>query len=844
MLTGLALMLASPTTPWQGPAFLDRFDQVTLWVPQAAKPEELNGQVQVMVDGRTVQIAEIIGREPARPSTDPDFVVIPGSLQQALGANPWDPAGTSTRMRKVGEGIFELAVKLPAGRYEYKVARGGSWNENYGVDFAPNGANVVLIVPSAQLVGFRVDFNQRRLRDSINHPTEVPTPTAPTPPYTPSDDKYAGRFQSFSVRLAAPLQARDISRTLRIQVGQQPMRPIIAREVLNDPQFFYRGFLGAQWTPRHTTFTAWSPVSREADLDLFDKATGERRARIPMQRGPNGTWTARVNGNLDGTYYQYRFHSYGRVRTAADIYGRAASADSSRSMVINLARTNPPGWPLPRLFVGQSHADAVLYELHVRDFTIHPSSGVKPEWRGKYLGFTQTGTTVPGTNQPTGLDYLKRLGVTHVHILPIQDFNPAHSEMYNWGYETTLFDVPEEQYALNRNDAAGRIRETKQMVQALQRAGIGVILDVVYNHTVPSQGELSAFWETVPYFWFRTNDRGDVLNESGVGNALNDDNAMARDYVVRSLDFWTREYRIDGYRFDLVGMFTRESNIAFVNAIRRANPHAVIYGEPWTGGGPIRFGKGAQRSTGMAVFNDRFRGAFRGELDGAGPGFGMGGNPDRGALWNSMSGHIDDFTDSPLETVNYVSSHDNLTFWDKVALSMPQGTPAQRAAAVRFGHAAVMLAQGMPFIEGGIEIGRTKNGNPNSYNAGDEANQYRWDLAPAHAQTFEYLRGLIALRRAHVAFRQRTSDAVRRVMKPIEGTPDGVYAFRLDGRAAGDTAAELVVILNGSMQGREMDLPAGRWNLIADGTRAGTAVIGTWSGRVNLEPQTAYVLRR
>jgi len=216
-------------------------------------------------------------------------------------------------------------------------------------------------------------------------------------------------------------------------------------------------------------------------------------------------------------------------------------------MVVDLSQSNPPGWPAPRPFKGRKPTDAVLYEIHVRDLTSHPNSGVPTELRGRYLGIVEKGMLVPGTDFATGFDYLKDLGVTHVQLMPMQNFNPAHSGGYNWGYETTLFNVPEEQYAVQRDIPLSTLRETKRLFMDLQRAGMSVVMDVVYNHTVPSEGEWSAFWQTVPYYYFRNNDRGDNLNESGVGNAVHDERPMVRKYIRESLVFWLKEYRVDGF---------------------------------------------------------------------------------------------------------------------------------------------------------------------------------------------------------------------------------------------------------------------------------------------------------
>ncbi|NMC82277.1 MAG: hypothetical protein GYA63_05420, partial [Armatimonadetes bacterium] len=413
-------------------------------------------------------------------------------------------------------------------------------------------------MPSDRVVRFVVDFGRGFIGDSVNNPNEVTAPSAAPP--KPKPASFTGLYQSFRVKLAERLQPFDVCRPIQVRAGSGPWRTVYAREVLSDPVFFYaKDDLGSRWTKERTAFKVWSPVSSKAEVLLYKTTKSPVWKTIPMKRNAQGVWYAVVPGDLHGVFYNYRFESYGETRYAADINGYAASADAQRTMVVDLTQSNPPGWPAPRPFKGRRPTDAVIYEIHVRDLTSHPNSGVSTELRGRYAGLVQKGTRVPGTSFATGFDYLKDLGVTHIQLMPIQNFNPAHSGGYNWGYETTLFNVPEEQYAVRRNVPLETLRETKRTFMDFQRAGMGVVMDVVYNHTVPSEGEWSAFWQTVPYYYFRNNDRGDNLNESGVGNAVHDERPMVRKYIRESLVYWLKEYRVAGYRFDLLGMFTPDT---------------------------------------------------------------------------------------------------------------------------------------------------------------------------------------------------------------------------------------------------------------------------------------------
>ena len=732
----------------------------------------------------------------------PGQVVLPGTIQKALGGTEWNPNGQETLMQEVKPGVFELVCFLPAGTYEYKIARNGSWAENWGANFEPGGQNLRLSVSEGgKIVRIVVDFNAKTVKNSLTH-SDVIAPDK-VPVVAPRKE---GLSRSFTLRLLKPVGMNDMSKPMAVFWQGRFRGAIIARDVLNAPEFYYeKDDLGSRWTKQYTTFKAWSPVSEWVDL-IFPPEEGGRGRVVPMKRGSHGVWYVTVAGDLHGQKYQYHLSSYGVARQAADIYCFAATADSEWSVVVDLGRTNPVSWPPKQTFLGKKPTDAVIYEAHIRDLTIHPSSGVREDWRGKYLGVAERGTRVPGTRMKTGLDYLQDLGITHLHLLPFQNYNPSNSEVYNWGYETTLFNVPEEQYSTNRLDPITTIRECKEMIAGVQAAGIGVVMDVVYNHSVPSEGAGSAFWQTVPNYYFRTNDKGEVLNESGVGNALNDERPMVRKFIRDSIVFWTREYGVAGFRFDLIGMFTKESIADWASAVRLVNPWALIYGEPWTGGGPTRFGKGDQKGTGVAVFNDFFRGAVRGGTDDASPGFAMGNvaSAKDVLLGLAGSGRISDqmvgFADHPTETINYVSAHDNLSLRDKIARAVPDADKATIDKMVNLAHALVMLSEGIPFIEGGAEMGRTKGGNHNSYNAGDEVNAFRWDLAPQFEDTHKRLKELISIRKSHPELRLATGDDVRGQFKPLAGLPEGVVGF---------SVGDITVMFNGNRQARPVKLSSG-----------------------------------
>ncbi len=812
------------------PAFLDDFDLVRFWSDTPYTLAEIQAliktkKIRVVADREALEVkaVELGGPMEEIADKDPNSVTLVGTFQGIFGGTEWTPGDPNARMEEVSPGVFEITGKVPSGSHRYKITKGTSWDKNWGLGFKEGGADIPLNInaPGGAIVRFRIDFNRGVILDSVNQPKEVSAPATVPPKKASSQEK--GKVRGFALRLASPLRPTDVATAVTLAWEGQPTRTVFAREVLSHPAFSYSGDdLGARFTPTQTSFKVWSPVSTQVTLILKRSPSSSREDRAPMRRESNGVWSLTVPGNLNGARYRFQFESYGKKRTAADVYSFASTntknAAEMESVVIDLGTTNPSGWRSAANPKHNGTTDAVLYEIHVRDFTASNDSGVDANKRGKYLGLAQPSAKRPDGG-PAGLDYLKWLGVTDIHLLPIQNYNPSNSRTYNWGYETTLFNHPEEQYSTQPDNPTETIRETKTAVEALHGAGLRVVLDVVYNHTVPGYGRDSAFWETVPYYYFRTNLRGDVLNESGVGNALHDDRPMVRKYVIDSLQFWVNEYNVDGFRFDLLGMFTRETCTEIAKALRAKRPDLVLYGEPWTGGGPTRFGKGQQRGTGFAVFNDNFRSAYRGELDGKGPGFAMGsadvygvkrgivGSIEYGA--DGSGSNLSDFALNPTETVNYVSAHDNLTWLDKVSLSLPEADEEMKKSAIRLSAAGVLLSQGIPFLEGGYELGRTKGGNHNSYNAGDEVNQFDWTRATKFQDVAAYVKGLIAIRKAHPVFRLTSAEQVRKVVRfiPDAALPKGVVAYRLNGSLVGDSWSDVLVILNGNLTATSVQIP-------------------------------------
>ncbi len=835
------------------PAFLDGPNKVRFQLAKPALPAELEGKLAFSLDGAPIKISSVrgAGKPWADPAASSGMISLPGTFAKALGGKEWAPDDKTTLMYEVGPDLYEFVAKLPKGRYEYKVAQGGNWNNNWGAEGKSGGDNIVLSVPANDsIVKFTFNLKDKIILDSINNAGKLGAPASvpPRPAIVEKAPEGPLSYLQFEAILGAEMGRDDIAKPMKLLAPGQEYA-VFAREVLNGNHYYYGGGdLGSRWSKEGTSFKVWSPVSSLVELLLFSAEAGEAERVLPMSKGEAGVWSARVEGDLAGKFYQYRFANYGKLRTAADIFCFSASQDGKRSQVVNLAATNPAGWEEQPMPAQAKTTDAIIYEIHTRDFTVSPASGLPEKLRGTYLGLAQRGSLAAKTKKPSGLDYLVGLGVTDIHLLPIQMFNPANRNAYNWGYETTLFNAPDSRYSSNKADPTQSIRDVKAMVQGVHQAGIRLIMDVVYNHSVPAKGDDSAFDVAVPYYYFRTDDSGKYLNESGVGNALHDERPMVRGYIRESLVYWLKEYKVDGYRFDLVGMFTPETVADLTKAVRAVRPDALLYGEPWTGGGPTRFGKGDQAGMSFAVFNDNYRNALRGNLDGVLPGYVMGNTEETYALRRGLAGSITysdemkDFAQEPDETINYISAHDNMALWDKVAKTMPEASAAVKAKVVKLAGAMVLLAQGIPFLEGGVEMGRTKQGNPNSYSAGDAINQFEWEKLSKHQGVSDYYAGLIALRRAHPAFRLHSAKEIRESMNFVEDLPAGLIAYRLNGAAAGDSWKKILVVFNGNPKASSILLPEGSWNLALNGDKAGTKALKTkLKGKQKIEAFSAFV---
>ena len=626
---------------------------------------------------------------------------------------------------------------------------------------------------------------------------------------------------------------------------------------------YYTGPLGPDYAPGGTCLRLWAPTAEAVTVTLYHKGDGGAvLGTEPLVRGAHGVWSIWLPGEQHGRYYTFAVTVNGITRETGDPYARAAGVNGVRSMIVDLARTAPSGWERD-VRPSISPAQRAVWEVSVRDFSQDAASGVRPAWRGKYMAFTQQGTTLHGDGiHPTCLNYLKRLGVKYVQLMPIFDFGSVDEakpllRQYNWGYDPTNFNVPEGSYSTDPTRGEVRIRECREMIAALHAAGIGVVMDVVYNHTYRTENPLN---NTVPYYFFRQNADGSFSNGSGCGNEFASERPMARRYLIDSILYWAKEYHIDGFRFDLMGLYDAES----INAVRAAldalpgGRDILLYGEPWQGGASQLHRYEANKAN-LAMLNERVgifcddtRDAIKGGcFDAREPGY-VEGKP--GSFWD-IGAAVAAWCRSdrlpphaPSQIVSYVSAHDNFTLWDKllcVRYEKPEFTARDTVALAqnRLAAGIYLTSFGLPFMQAGEEFARTKKGVGNSYRSSPALNRLDWNRAEQYHALVDYYRGLLALR-----------AAFPRLGSTDRHAPEALQFFALEQPLVGwtlpavwgDGAAwsALCVFYNPTETTCTVSLPAGQWKLLSDGTSSslwrGPSRIFT--GNAPLAPYSATIL--
>lgn len=602
---------------------------------------------------------------------------------------------------------------------------------------------------------------------------------------------------------------------------------------------YYGSDLELVYTPEQSVFTLWAPSADRVRLNLYASGEGgDPEEQVEMEKAGYGTWRIHIDRDLKGSFYTFQIEKNGKwLNETPGIWAKAVGINGNRAAVIDWNETNPEGWESDRSPELKMYSDIILYELHHRDFSIAPDSGI--ENKGKFLALTETGTKTP-EGEATGLDHLKELGVTHIHILPSFDFatvdeTKLDENRYNWGYDPKNYNVPDGSYSTDPANPVVRIREFKEMVKSLHQNGFRIVLDVVYNHTAST--DHSNFDLTVPGYFYRQNADGSYSNASGCGNETASEREMVRHYIIESVKFWAREYHIDGFRFDLMGIHDIETMNRLRSELLEIDPTIFVYGEGWVAAdSPLPFEQRAVKENvgqmeGIGVFNDEFRDGLKGSsFDEQEPGYASGNinghfEPVKyGIVGGTDHPQVDyggllycnaPYAGAPSQMINFVSCHDGYTLVDKLKLSVQGDHAADELIPIdKLVHTVLLTAQGIPFIRSGEEIMQDKQGEPNSYKSPDSINRIDWSLKAKNREVFDFIRGLIALRKAHPAFRIPTVEGLQQWLRFMDTGDSGVIAYTLGEYANNDEWKEILVAYNGNRHEVEIGIPEGEWNVV------------------------------
>lgn len=670
---------------------------------------------------------------------------------------------------------------------------------------------------------------------------------------------------SVAKNVATLASALDLSKQYTVTVSDLDPAGIVPLTYFSSDEFenkyAYSGKLGVELSSDSTTFRLWAPTASKVVLNVYDGGVGGEANKTDMTKGEKGVWSHTANSNLSGKYYTYTVSTSAGVNEAVDPYAVSAGLNGKRGMILDLSTTDPDGWSDTPLNIAgyENYTDAEIWEVHVRDFSNKISSS---QYKGKYLAFTERGLT-NSAGVPVGVDYLVNLGITHVHLQPTFDFasvdeakntdSDPSNDTFNWGYDPQNYNVPEGSYATDASDGAVRVREFKQMVQGLHSAGIGVILDMVYNHTYSAESNLNAI---VPYYYYRYSASGTLSNGSGCGNETASERAMMRKFMVDSVTYWQKEYNVDGFRFDLMGLHDVETMNEIKDEVHKINAKAIIYGEGWTGGTTtdsytgailknIKEVNDANGKNGVSLFNDILRDAIKGSVfDIEDTGFATGANAlTTGSVLFGVNGGVYDgklgttnkngwWTYNASNIVNYCSAHDNNTLWDRICsvYGTAEGSLNARLSRNRLSGAIVQASLGIPFMLAGEEMLRAKinedgSYNENSYNSSDKVNNIDWEKLTQDSSEYNmmnYYKGLIAFRKAHAALRQVDVKSGERVAVQLVNKNKAFVMYTVTDLVGGE---QLLVVLNGEENAVARELPEGNWNMYVNGTQAGTTVL-------------------
>lgn len=683
--------------------------------------------------------------------------------------------------------------------------------------------------------------------------------------------KNPGVEQSASLILKEPV---DFSNTYTLYMKNHEKAEVSVSDAFSTEEFeeafTYTGDdLGASYTKKATTFRVWAPTASKVKVNFYKKGSGRNLLTSEkMEKDVKGTWVYTASGDKKNLYYTYSVTVDGNTQEAVDPYAHATGINGKRGMVIDLDATDPEGFAQDTKPEYKAMTDASIYELHIRDFSVDEESGMKH--KGKYLALTETGTKNQAGDS-TGLDYLKKLGITHLHLLPVYDFasvDETKEDEYNWGYDPLNYNVPEGSYATDASDGNVRVKEYKQMVKSLHENNIRVVMDVVYNHTYNIED--SNFQKIVPDYYFRK-ENGSYTNGSGCGNETATERAMMRKFIVDSVVYWAKEYHVDGFRFDLMGVVDIETMNQVRQALDEIDPTILVYGEGWTGGesgydeSKRLVKSNMNKVEGIAAFSDDFRDGLKGDVFKAeDTGFISGKDAYKedvklGIVGATAHRQIDQealnksseaWANAPSQCINYVSCHDNLTLWDKLQVSVGDRSEEERKAMNKLAAAMTYTSQGIPFMQAGEEFLRTKPSasdadafDDNSYHSPDSTNSLKWGQVSSEADMVAYYKGLIAFRKAHNALRMTSASDIQNNLA-FRKTEGNSIVYTISGSPNGEVADSIMVIHNGNEKALQLDLPKGKWNVYINAEKAGTKVLETCQDSVTVDGISTMVLVR
>lgn len=648
-----------------------------------------------------------------------------------------------------------------------------------------------------------------------------------------------------------------------------------------DKIYGYDGDLGAIYSKDKCKFILWAPTAENVQLALYgDNGYDfdcEAKEVYTMSKGINGTWIVEINGDFNGQFYNYLININGKISEVVDPYAKAVGVNGNRGMVIDLNTTNPEGWEKDTKPELKSATDSIIYEAHVRDLSIDETSGISNEYKGKFKALTIWDSCIPGTTVKTVVNHIKDMGFTHIHLLPAFDFgsideNKLEQPQFNWGYDPKNYNVPEGSYSTNPYLGDVRIKEFKEMVKALHEAGIRVVMDVVYNHTYNLDSCLN---NAVPGYYYRQDENGEYSDASACGNETASERYMFRRYMVNSVVYWAKEYHIDGFRFDLMGIHDIETMKLIREELNKIDSSIIMYGEGWTGGpSPLKEELAALKKNTykfdklqIAAFSDDCRDGVKGHVfydEETGFVNGKDGLEETIKFAIVASTHHKDidkenivysnefWANEPYQTINYASAHDNYTLWDKLQISTPNCTEEELIAMNKLIAGIILTSQGISFVHAGEEMARTKEDEEgklveNSFESSDKVNKIYWDRKVKYKDLFEYYKGLISLRKEYKAFRMNTNEEIKEnihfLKKGVNFSENNLVAYIIDAKNIDIKCEKIAVIINANNKDVDVELEESNWHVMVDEKTAGNEIIETIKdSKVNVSRKSIKVL--